>query len=212
MRHPKNIKIMNMKILILLFPFLFIPTSFSQENKIGAMKTQKGTLLYYNLESPFTIDIEGNVNLEQFPFIDVDNKLFQFVQNTIQKNANELKQNLEAYMKWELDYLNDLLPEKVEIISEFIEINHDTLNFWYFKNPIIKDAPKDIKPCKMTFYLDWKKEDNMYRLVFPSFSEDSDEAKQFLLKLKNNFKYYSKEINLEKLYNNVSEGHNFYDE
>lgn len=199
------------KILLLLF-ITCSSTLFSQENNFGAMKTKNGTLLYYNTESPFTIDIDGNVNLEQFPLIQVDDKGFQFIQNTIGKNSKELKINLEEYMKWEIKHLNEQLPEKVEVKSEFIELENQTLNFWYFKNPIIKDVPKDITPYKMTFYLDWKVGDFMFRLVLPSFNEDITGTKQFLLNINNHFKYYSKKIDLDKLFDNISEGKNFYNE
>lgn len=203
---------MNRTLLVLLLILSYSSTLFCQENKIGAMKTKKGTLLYFNSESPFTIDLEGNVNLDQYPHIVIDDKGFQFIQNTIEKNSKELKQNLEDYMKWELEYINKQLPEKANISSEFIVLQNETVNFWYFKNPVLKDAPKDITPYKMSFYLDWKIGDFMYRLVFPSFGEDITEAKQFLINLKKHFVYYSKEINLEKLYDNVSEGKNYYSE
>lgn len=201
---------MNKALLALLLVFLSVSTLFCQENKIGAMKTKKGTLLYFNSENPLTIDLEGNVNLNQYPHIAVDEKGFQFMQNTIQKKSKEVKQNLKEYMNWELEYINEQLPEKANVTSEFIVLKNETLNFWYFKNPILKDAPKDMTPYKMSFYLDWKIGDFMYRLAFPSFKEDITEAKQFLLNLKNHFRYYSKEINLEMLYDNISEGQNYY--
>jgi hypothetical protein len=201
---------MNRTFLVLMLIFSSASTLFCQENKIGAMKTKKGTLLYFNSESPLTIDLDGKVKLDQYPFIEVEDKGFQFIQNTIQKNSKEMKQNLEEYMEWELMHINDRLPEKAMATSEFIVQENETVNFWYFKNPVLKDAPKDITPYKMTFFLDWNIGNFMYRLVYPSFKEDTTEAKQFLLNLKNHFKYYSKEINLEKLYNNIEEGKNFY--
>lgn len=203
---------MNRTFFILMLIFLSSSTLFCQENKIGAMKTKKGTLLYFNSESPLTIDLDGKVKLDQYPFIEVDDKGFQFIQNTIQKNSKELKQNLEEYMEWELIHINDRLPEKAKATSEFIVQENETVNFWYFKNPVLKDEQKDITPYKMTFFLDWNIGNFMYRLVYPSFKEDTTEAKQFLLNLKIHFKYYSKEINLEKLYNNIEEGKNYYNE
>ena len=49
----------------------------SQEDKIGAMKTKTGTLLYFNDENPFTIELEGELNLNQFPLIGLNDKNFQ---------------------------------------------------------------------------------------------------------------------------------------
>jgi hypothetical protein len=190
---------MKRTIVTLLLVILSASTLFSQENNIGAMKTKNGILLYFNSASPFTIDLEGNINIDQYPHIAIDDKGFQFIQNTIENNSKELKQNLEEYMNWELDYIHGLLPEKVNVTSEFVIQQNDMMNLWYFKNPVLKDAPKDITPYKMTYYLDWMVGNFMYRLVFPSFKEDSTEAKQFLINVKNRFRYYSKEINLEKL-------------
>ncbi len=115
-------------------------------------------------------------------------------------------------MDWEIKYLNEQLPEKITTQSELIVSENDTLNLWYYNIPIIKDTPKDVTPYKRTFYLDWKKDDFMYRLTFPSYSGDVNEAKLFLVNLKNHFRYYAKTINLEKLYDNIEKGQNYYEE
>lgn len=182
----------------------------SQEDKIGAMKTKTGTLLYFNDENPFTIELEGELNLNQFPLIGLNDKNFQIITNTAQTKSTDIKALLQEYMNWEINYLKETFPDVVKAKSEFIENKGELMHFWYYQNPVIEDAPADIKPFKMTFLLDWKKDHHFYKLVYPSYNEDVESAKLFLVELKNKIHYYTSKIDLERLYENIQKGNNYY--
>lgn len=201
---------MNRLIFVLTIFLLGINQSTSQEDKIGAMKTPKGTLIYDNSKDPYTIDLIGEVKLDNYPFIDVNNKNFQFLINNSEDKKLPIKELLKLYMDWEVNFINELLPTKVEPKSEFLISDNEALNFWYYKNPILTDAPKDITPYKMTFFLDWKKGNYLYKIVFPSFDDDIEKGKDFLIEMRKKIRYYTKPIDLEKLYENIQKGNNYY--
>jgi len=206
-----------MKKLLLLFAIsLFFNNSFSQEKKTGAIEIENGLLLYFNGETPYTIELKGDISLEQFPLIDVNGNGFQLIQNTVDSKGNNNNNNnnkiLEKYRKWEMEHINEMLPKKVIPRSEFIKLDNEVLSFWHYKMPTNKDAPKNVTPYKMTMFLDWKKGNMVYRIVHPTFSEDIPVSKKLMLEIREGIKYYSNEISLKKLYHSIKAGQNYYTE
>jgi len=201
-----------MKRLFLLLTICIFSISFSQEKKTGAIEIENGLLLYFNGEAPYTIELNGDVSLEQFPLIDVNGNGFRLIQNTVDSKGNDNKKTLEQYRKWEMKHINEMLPKKVTSHSEFLKLDNEVLSFWYYKIPTIKDAPKNVTPYKMTMFLDWKKDGMVYRIVHPTFSEDIPASKKLMLEVKEGIKYYSNEINLKRLYHSIKDGKNYYTE
>ncbi len=194
-------------IFLILFCSLY---SFSQEQNVGALYIENGTLLFVNSESPFTIELIGEVDLEQFPLLGVNDNSFQVIQNTVATNGKDEKSILVEYRNWEMDHINQMLPEKVVSQSEFITSKNEILSFWYYTNPVLKDAPADITPYKMSLFLDWRKDNMVFRIVHPSFSADIDKSKKLLLDFKKGIRYYSNKIDLDRLSENIAKGQNFY--
>ena len=69
-----------MKYLISVFFSVFIMCSLNaQYNKIGALKIKNGVLVYNNEDaSPYIINFYGNIDLSKFPFVSIDENMFQF--------------------------------------------------------------------------------------------------------------------------------------
>lgn len=198
-------------IYLIIFTFILVfSKTLAQEDKIGAMKTQYGTLLYFNFENPYTVEIIGDVNLKSFPLIEVNNKNFQIISNKATETNLSNTESLKEYMKWEIDYLKETFSDIINTKSDIFTLDGKEYNFWYYKNPIIENPPADITPFKMTFLLDWKIDNNFYKIVFPSYNEDVSSAKSFLLEIESKIRYYSKKIDLEKLYENIQDGQNYY--
>ena len=199
------------KLLLLLTIGLF-SISFSQVRKSGAIEIENGLLLYFNSESPYTIELKGEVDLKNYPLINVNGNGFQIIQNTVDAKGKNDKSVLTEYRKWEMNHINEMLPKKVKAQFEFMNHENKVLSFWYYKLPQIENAPKDVTPYKMTLFLDWKKDNMVYRIVHPTFSDDISKSKNLMIQIKNAFNYYSKEIDLKKLYHSIKAGQYFYTE
>lgn len=184
----------------------------AQEIKTGVIGTPNGALLFFNDVQPHTLELNGKVDLEHYPMIRLNEEGFQFLSNKNDNPTLDTKSTLLAYMDWEVAFLNDTYGKKMEVLNTFITSRDEILNFWYFTNPILENAPKDVTPFKMTFLLDWKHESQLYKLVLPSYNTNIDEAKSFLLNLQQHVRYYSKPIDTEKLRMQIEKGVYFYSE
>lgn len=184
----------------------------AQDIKTGVIGTPNGALLFFNDAQPHTLELNGKVDLEHYPMIRLNEEGFQFLSNNNDNPTLDTKSTLLAYMDWEVAFLNDTYGKKMEVLNTFITSGDEILNFWYFTNPILENAPKDVTPFKMTFLLDWKHGSQLYKLVLPSYNTNIDEAKSFLLNLQQHVRYYSKPIDTEKLRMQIEKGVYFYSE
>lgn len=190
-----------------------ICSHYSQENKMGIIQTHKGNILFYDLENdPFTIYLEGKTEIKNYPLIINNNKGFQLIQNVITSKNSSTKQILEDYKNSEITYLEKYLPKQVSFQSEILSYESDIMQFWYYTNPVVDNAPKEVIPYQMTFFLDWRVNNKLYRLSYHSLNKNITEAKNFLLQLRKNIHYYKNPLNLDKLYNESTKGKFFYKE
>lgn len=193
---------------ILTFLLLVIFQSvFAQQNE-GAIKTKNGFLLYFNLGvNSHTLNLEGDIDISNFPFIKQNNTWFQFYTANKLDFGKDSKSILINYMNWEIDYLQKQMKVKLNIINETSNRNGVITNFWKFENPDIKDN-KIHSMVVATYFLDFIYNDLIYRLSYSSTSGNDFDAKSILLKIANNIKFYDRNIDLDKLQRNILEGKN----
>ncbi len=197
-----------MKSFLLFSILLFIKPLFSQQNE-GAIKTKNGFLLYFNIgTNSHTLNLNGEVDLSHFPFIKQDNIQFQFYKARKDEFGNESKSILINYMNWEVDYYQQQLNVKLNVSNEVFNKNGLSSNFWKFKNPIIEND-KIYTPVVATYFLDFIHNDYIYRFSYASINGDDLEAKTILLKLADSIKFYDKNLDLNKLQQNILEGKNY---
>lgn len=191
---------------ILLLSISFI--GYSQQNN-GAIKTNTGLLLYFNLgPNSHTLNLQGEIDISKFPFIKQDSNWIQFVTNNKTEFEENSKSILENYMIWEFDYLQKQFGQKLTLKNEPIELNSLTANFWYYKNPVIS-GDKIPNPVKSTYFLDFTRKDLIFRFSYASISGDNLEAKIILKSIAESMKFYGNGIDLEKLQKNIVNGGNY---
>jgi len=197
-----------MRKLFIIILLIISHIGYSQDN--GAIRTKTGLLLYFNLaQNSHTLNLEGDIDVSNFPFIKQNSIWFQFM--TTSKNdfdTNSLSP-LENYMKWEFEYMENQLSQKLTSTSKRIKINNSTANFWHFNNPKISNEQIHTQ-VKVTYFLDLIHNDLIYRFTYASTTGDNAEAFEILSGIAENLNFYITNIDLEKLQSNIIEGKNYY--
>lgn len=199
-----------MKNILTVLLLVIFQTVFAQQNE-GAIKTKSGFLLYFNAGvNSHTLNLEGDIDISNFPFIKQNNTWYQFYTASKVNFGKEPKTILSNYMNWEIQYLQKQMNVKLSIYNEMLSRNGVLSNFWKFKNPIIKDDKIQI-PVVATYFLDFIHNDLIYRFSYASTSGNDFEAKKILLNIADNIKFYDKNIDLDKLQKNILDGKNYFE-
>jgi hypothetical protein len=111
-------------------------------------------------------------------------------------------------MKWEIDFLKDEFKKPLITKSELINHRGSLLNFWQYTNPI-KVTDSQIQIIS-TYFLDFCHNDLVYRFSYPSTTGDDKAAKEFLLKLVDNLRFYNVDIDISRLRQGIANGNNYY--
>jgi hypothetical protein len=195
---------------ILTFLILLISYSVVAQPNEGAIKTKNG-FLWYSIQgiNSHTLNLEGTTDLTKFPFIKQNNIWFQFLTANSVDFGKEPKSILTSYMNWELDFLQKEMDTQLKFNNEFKSQKGLTTNFWKFINPEIKDN-RIHAPVKATYCLDFINKGLVFRLSYASKSGNDSEAETILLNIFHNFRFYDKNIDLDRLRKNVLQGKNFY--
>lgn len=198
-----------MKKILTIFFLSISLMGYAQQNN-GAIKTKSGFLLYFNLDqNSHTLDLEGEIDLSNFPFINQNSTWFQFLTNNKSTFENDSKSILENYMIWEFDYIQKQFGRELILKNTSIELNGLTANFWHYQNPMMSND-KISNPIKSTYFLDFTKNDLMYRFIYASTTGDNSEANTILTSIAKNLRFYDNDIDLKRLQLNISKGINYY--
>lgn len=202
---------MTIKNFLTLILILVSHSAFAQP-KDGAIKTKNGLLLYSNAGvNSYTLNLEGDIDLANFPFIKQNNIWFQFLTTRKADFGKDSKSILVNYMNWEVEHFQEMLNTKLKCSNEFLIINGLNANFWKFINPEIKNE-KVHTPVKANYFLDFIHNDFVYRLYYASTSGNDSEAKTILYNIVDSFKFYGKNIDLERLQKNILQEKNYYED
>lgn len=178
---------------------------YSQPNN-GAIKTKDGYLLYFNDgQNSHTLNLIGDVDISNFPYIIKDSEWFQFY--IANKSDFEMSSGstLENYMWWELDYFEEQLGQELQFERKACVIGDLSANFWHFNHPAV--SIEDMATAvKATYFLDAVHERLIYRFSYASISGDDTQAFQVLSEIARNLNFYENGIDLEKLQQRVMEG------
>jgi hypothetical protein len=203
-----------MKRSLFLFTFIVYLTTivFAQTDKQGAIKTHDGFIIYFSHDkNSYTLNLKGSVNLSNHPFIKLDDKWFEMNTNYKAEFGNETDNVLINYMNWELDHLKTQFKKEIKSKNKFVTQSKILVNFWQYDLPILPKV-KDVTPVKTIFFADFSHNDLVYRFSYASTSGSEIEAKQFLLSLVDNIRFYKSSINLARLQNEIFQGKNYYNE
>lgn len=196
------------KLCIIIF-LIISHIAYSQQDN-GAIRTKTGLLLYFNLaQNSHTLNLESDIDISNFPLIKQNFIWFQFM--TVGKNYFETNSlsPLENYMKWEFNYMENQLSQKLTLTSKRIKINNLTGNFWYFNNIEISNEQIHTQ-VKATYFLDLLYNELIYRFTYASTTGDNTKAFEILSRIAKNLNFYNTNIDLEKLQTNIIAGKNYY--
>ena len=197
-----------MRYLILIFLFTYNLIK-AQPNE-GAIKTSTGFLLYgIDGANSYTLELNGKVDLSDFPFVTLNDTLFQFYTRSKVDFGSDNKSVLNTYMNYEFDYFQNQFAEKLDTVTKLFTMNGLNANFWKVIHPIIKDD-KVKKIVKATYFIDFIHSDYLFRFCYSSLTGNDIEARQLLQRLSNNLRFYNKGLDTKKLVGNVKEGINYY--
>ena len=181
----------------------------AQDNSFGALKTREGVLIYSNDKSnSYTLDLQGEIDLKNYPLIKIDGKVFQMSQNLKSDFGVETSAILNNFMKWEVDFLKEDFKKPINTQSDFITHKDIQLNFWQYTNPI--QVSESQVQVISTYFIDFCNNDLVYRFSYPSISGDDNEAKAFLLKFVDSLRFYKDDIDFDRLRQSIVSGSNFY--
>ena len=198
-----------MKNFYILFLFIFSSISYAQPNE-GAIMTENGILMFNNKgQDSFTFYFENETDLDNFPFVRQNNKIFQFRIEEKDKMNFDPNNILNDYMKWEADHFIQTLKGIEFSYNEIQSINKLETNFWKLTLPDLK-SKENTNPVKAMYFIDFSTQNKLFRIAYSSFNDDDNEAKSLLHSHVNNFKLYPNGIDFEKLIKNVKKGINYY--
>jgi len=194
------------KYLIITF-FLLTKFLFAQAD-FGGIKTTNGFLLYANDGvNSYTLNLEDEFNIDNFPMFIQNGNLYQFVVNDKNDFGSENKESLIQFMNWEFEHfkkqLNGISLEK----NNFTNNDNKLFNHWKITLPQL-DGIK--KAFKATYFLDFVHQDYIYRISYSSLTGNDKEAKILLDKMYNQIRFYNGTLDLNKLRSNVLNGINYY--
>ncbi len=186
----------NLILLALLFLVSVLTMNAQEHPKKGAIKTFDGFLLYDNNEKEsYTIELRGEVNLEHYPYIQINGNMFQFL--TYEKSFFSSSNSLTNFINWEHQYLEkDVFKKKMPIQPDYFKHQQIDMVFWYIKMPI---NPEIKNPVLKTYYLNFIHNQTLFSLTNSSVTGNDKEAKAFLLGIYSKIKFYDQAINLEDL-------------
>lgn len=200
----------SMKYYLSFLLMVIFQTAIAQQN-YGGIKTQNGILLYFNLGgNSHTLNLEGDVDISNFPFIKQNKIWFQFYTADKLEFGKEPKSILNNYMNWEIKYHKNQIGKNLITESEILNRNGYIMNFWKFMHPI-KNIESGRTPIIASYFLDFIHNDLIYRLSYASISGNDSEAKTILLNIADNFTFYEEDIDLNRLQKNIIKGQNYYD-
>ncbi|MDA8980165.1 hypothetical protein N9G63_03900 [Chitinophagales bacterium] len=178
---------------------------YSQPNN-GAIKTKDGFLLYFNDgQNSHTLNLIGDVDISNFPYIRKDSEWFQFYIANKSEFETSRGSTLENYMRWELEYFEEQLGQELQFERKASLIWGLPTNFWHFKHPAV--SIQDMATAvKATYFLDAVHEGLIFRFSYASISGDDEQAFQVLSEIARNLNFYENGIDLEKLQQRVMEG------
>ena len=174
----------------------------AQNNKIGALKIKNGVLVYNNEDAaPYTINFYGNIDLSKFPFVSIDENMFQFNHNEASQFGTSEKEILVNYMNWEIDYIKSSGKFKIDNVpSSFITSNGQLIHLWNYSNPLIKEGGKHDDKA---YFASFVKNDRVYLVCYILYKGTEKEANSSLINIFNGIRFYDEEIDVQKLQESI---------
>ncbi len=191
--------------------------------KAPLLRTKTGLILYNDAAyDGYTVRVDSIVSVT-FPKIELYNSnilVHSWLRdNKLMEKGNAAEDVLKEYMHEEWRYIirHKRYGHKIKRTQEYISAiidstvqNIDSLNFWYYNILTFKEEePPEIRSV---FYMDGYFNDYLLRFTYHSKSGLVDEAEKDLIKLFRNVKFYSGDIDIDKLEAEIELGNYFYEE
>jgi hypothetical protein len=189
-----------MKKLILIAILIITTFKFHAQEfaKQGAIKTPKGILIYFNNDAEsYTLNLEGKIDIKQYPLIMIDSKAFQLNKGPKKTFGNDTQTILTNYQNWEQDYLEkEVFKQKIIVTQKTFSKNNILFDFWHIRMP---KSRRTTFPVVKTYYLDFVHNETVYGLTYSSMLGDDEEAKKFLLGIYESMHFYDQSLEIKKL-------------
>lgn len=186
----------------------FINSEGKCEEKIGALKTQDGILIYFNEEGNYhTLAIKGDVDISNFPLIKQNDTWFQLVSYLKSEFEGYGKDALTNFMDWEQNHIKKEFGNNIQFENTLVQHHQRNLNLWNHEIPQQKEVKRTVKKV---FHADFVDRTNIYRLIYSSESGNEQEANNLLKSLVDQLTFYNNKIDLSRLRHAISNGVNHY--
>ncbi|MFN8257344.1 MAG: hypothetical protein U0W24_16740 [Bacteroidales bacterium] len=191
-------------------------------SSLYALKTKTGLILYNNqVFDGYTIQVDSILSVE-FPDIELLNgNSFVYswlTDRKIKEKGDTPKQILEKYMLdgWQYVKTHTRYGHKIKRNNRFIPLSIDTfqqkvdsVNFWHYDIYNFQGETPD--KHKTVFYMDGYFYNYFIRFTYYSKSGLEEEAEKDLIRLFKNIRFYTGEIDIEKLKEAIRSGKYSYD-
>lgn len=183
-----------------------------EEQKSGVIPTNNGLLIYFNIENNYhTLNLDGDIDLSNYPMIKKDNQWFQFNINDKSEFVDSKENVLINYMNWDIDYYEKEFKTKLKTENKLITFNGIQVNLWNYRNPKIDPKSEHTQVIK-SYFANFTHNDLIYSLVYASTTGNDEFANEYLKSLVTNIRFYKNKIVLDKLQQAIENGKNFYSE
>jgi hypothetical protein len=200
-----------MKYALSIIMVFMVQVSLAQPDQ-GALKTRDGILLFFNADAnAFTLNLPGDADISQYPFIKLNNDWFQFFIADQSEFGSDDSEALNSFMKWELDFHSKELDAEIKYKSEPLLRKGVNMNFWKFSYPDL-DLPAGVTAVKSNYFLDVVNKNKLLRFNYASASGDDAEARLILFRLSEGLQFYRERIDLSKLQQALMSGDDHYKE
>ncbi len=184
----------------------------------GILKVSSGILLYANYpDLHFTFYLPGDPDFNYFPVIRLENgRVIEFSYNRKEKFGTTDRDVLKNIEKWKTDNQEKMYHVPVEAVEKKIFSSCAyPFNFWYYENPLATEADSTDKgdnPAKKVYFLNFIQGDYVFVISYPSVTGDDKEAGEFVMDMLNNFTFYGKDLDFDKLRKAIRKGRITYKE
>lgn len=182
------------------------------ENNIkeGYLKSNEGLIYFSNQEGRYmTFHMKGDVNTKHAPLYSVNGKHFQLHRINNGESKRSIEDELRFIMKLELRRVKEDTSVDANYEEMFKTINGVKAHYWNYDMPELK-LPKNSTAVEKTYYATFIERNTLYILVYYSTSRNNNEAHNFLDSLINNFRFYKNPLDLNKLYQAILDGNDYY--
>lgn len=200
-----------MKKLVALF-VLGITGLLHAQDPIGYIPLEDGGVFYHNAEPYFTVQLDGEVNFDNWPLIQLNGENFQLITVPFSEIDPNPAAVLEGYRAWEMDFINSHLPAPTQAVVVHAYTPQEPYLIWYYDLPELEGHGEITQRVDRTYFFNSIKGQFILGYAYSHFVNTPDIYQSFLLNLYRKTTHYNNPIDLPHLAELIEQGVFFYQE